>query len=50
MKSASRCEEQLPKLQPFDSEGFYKVDNALNEYRGPPRFWKDAVAEAATYV
>ena len=24
-------EEQLPNLQPFDSEGFYKVDKDLND-------------------
>ena len=40
-------EEQLPNLQPFDSEGFYNVDKALAGYRGSPRFWKDAAAEAA---
>ena len=40
-------EEQQPRLQPIDSEGFYKVDKALYGYRGSPRFWKDAVAEAA---
>ena len=41
-------EEQSPNVQPFDSEGFYKMDRALYGYRGSPRFWKDAVAEAAT--
>ena len=40
-------EENLPNLQPFDDEGFYKVGKALHGYRGSPRYWKDAVAEAA---
>ena len=40
-------EENLPNLQPFDDEGFYKVDKALYGYRGSPRHWKDAMAEAA---
>ena len=40
-------EENLPNLQPLDDEGFYNVDNALCGYRGPPRYWKDVVAEAA---
>ena len=40
-------EEILPNLQPFDGEGFYKVDKALYGYRSSSRCWKDAVAEAA---
>ena len=39
--------EEQPNLQPFDSDGVYKVDKALYGYRGSPRFWKDAVDEAA---
>ena len=39
--------ENLPNLQPFDGEGFYKVDKALYGYRSSPRCWKDAVTEAA---
>ena len=39
--------ENVPNLQPFDDQGFYKVDNALYGHRGSPRFWKDAVSEAA---
>ena len=34
-------------LQPFDDEGYYKVDTALYGHRGSPRYWKDAVGEAA---
>ena len=40
-------EENLPNLQTFDDEGFYKVDEALYGYRGSPRFRNDAVSEAA---
>ena len=40
-------EENLPNLQPSDDEGFYKVDKAGYGYQGSPRYWKDAVAEAA---
>ena len=40
-------EEILPNLQPFDNEGFCKVDKALRGYRGSPRYWGDAVSEAA---
>ena len=39
--------KNLPNLQPFDDEGFYKVEKALYGNRGSPRYWKDAVAEAA---
>ena len=40
-------EENLPNLQPFDDQGFDKVDKALYGYRGLPRFGKDAVSDAA---
>ena len=40
-------EENMTNLKPFDDEGFYKVDKALHGQRGSPRYWKDAVAEAA---
>ena len=40
-------EENLPNFQPFDDESFYKVDKALNGYRGSPRYRMDAVAGAA---
>ena len=40
-------EENLPNLQPFDDDGFFKVDKSLHGYRGSPRFWKNAVDEAA---
>ena len=40
-------EENLPNLQPFDDEGCFKVDKALYGYQSSPRYWKDAVAEAA---
>ena len=39
-------EENMKNLEPFDDDGFYKVDKALYGHRGP-RYWKDAVAEAA---
>ena len=28
--------ENLPNLQPFDDEGFYKVEKTLHRYRGSP--------------
>ena len=37
----------MTNLKPFDDEVFYKVDKALYGHRGSPRYWKDAVAEAA---
>ena len=40
-------EENMTNLKPFDDEGFYKVDKALYGHRDSPRYWKDAVAEAA---
>ena len=40
-------EENMTNLKPFDDEGFYRVDKALYAHRGSPRYWKDAVAEAA---
>ena len=40
-------EENMTNLKQFDDEGFYKVDKALYGHRGSPRYWKDAVAEAA---
>ena len=40
-------EENMTNLKPFDDEGFYRVDKVLYGHRGSPRYWKDAVAEAA---
>ena len=40
-------EENMTNLKPFDDDGFYKVDKSLYGHRGSPRYWKDAVAEAA---
>ena len=40
-------DENMTNLKPFDDEGFYRVDKALYGHRGSPRYWKDAVAEAA---
>ena len=40
-------EENMTNLKPFDDEGYYKVDTALYGHRGSPRYWKDAVGEAA---
>ena len=40
-------EENMTNLKPFDDEGSYRVDKALYGHRGSPRYWKDAVAEAA---
>ena len=40
-------EENMANLKPFDDEGLYKMDKALYGHRGSPRYWKDAVAEAA---
>ena len=40
-------EENKTNLKPFDDESFYKVDKALYGHRRSPRYWKDAVAEAA---
>ena len=40
-------EENMTNLKPFDDEVFYRVDKALYGHRGSPRYWKDAVAEAA---
>ena len=37
----------MTNLKPFDDEGFHKVDKALYGHRGSPRYWKNAVAEAA---
>ena len=37
----------MTNLKPFDDQGFYKVDKALYGHKGSPRYWKDAVAEAA---
>ena len=37
----------MTNLKPCDDEGFHKVDKALYGHRGSPRYWKDAVAEAA---
>ena len=42
-----KCPSNNGVLFGFDSEGFYKADTALYGYRGSPRFWKAAVAEAA---
>ena len=40
-------EGNMTNLKPFDDEGFYNVDKALYVHGGSPRYWKDAVAEAA---
>ena len=40
-------EENMTNLKPFGDQGFHKVDKALYGHRGSPRYWKDAVAEAA---
>ena len=40
-------EENMTNLKPFDDEGFYKVDKALYGHKSSPRYWKDAVADAA---